>query len=137
MLQGSGFWERAKAPHSPAQASKGYAAGLSPEDFTLGCRRLLEGNSPAHPPKSAAKQGERALPAPFLCSRQVPRGNGYFWALPGAIKSPVGAGAAVPQEEVVLPSTSRHKHPERWEPKSIFKQQPKGQECQNPPQERP
>lgn len=132
MLQGSGFWEHAKAPHSSALASKGYASGLSPEDFTLGCRRLLEGNSPAHPLKSAPKQGERALPAPFLHSRQIPHGNGYFWALPGAIKSPVGAGAAVPQEEVVLPSASRHKQPERWEPKTISKQQPKGWECQKP-----
>lgn len=45
-------------------------------------------------------------------SRQIPRGNGYFWASPRAIKSPVGAGTAVPQQEVMLPSPSRHKHPE-------------------------
>lgn len=69
MPQGSGFWERAKkntpAPHGSAPASKGYTAGLSPGDFTLGCRRLSEGNGPARPLKSASKQGERALPAPF------------------------------------------------------------------------
>ena len=39
----------------------------------------------------------------------------------------MGASAAVPQEEVAFPSASQHKHPERWEPKSIFKIQPRVQ----------
>lgn len=61
MLQGCGFWEDPKksslAPWGSALASKGYTAGLSLGDFTLGCRRLLEGNGPAHPLKSAPEQG--------------------------------------------------------------------------------
>lgn len=67
-----------------------------------------------------------------MSSRLIPHGNGYFWASPGAIKSPVGASTAVPQEEVMLPSPSWHKHPKQRKPKSIFKQQPRGQQCQKP-----
>lgn len=116
MLQGSGFWEDPKrsslAPRGSALASKGYTAGLSPGDFTLGCRRLLEGNSPAHPLNPAWEQGESPASIIPARSRQIPRGNGYFWASPRAIKSPVGAGTAVPQQEAMLPNPSRHKHPE-------------------------
>lgn len=82
--------------------------GLSP----LGCWRLLEGNSPAHPLNPAWEQGESPASIIPARSRQIPRGNGYFWASPRAIKSPVGAGTAAPQQEAMLPNPSRHKHSE-------------------------
>lgn len=130
MPQGSGFWVHTnkppRVPGSSAPASKGYTAGLGPRDFTLGCRRLLEGNGPARPLKSASKWDERALAALFpRALGSSPAGMGISGFLPELLKAPW-----VPQGEVVLPSASRHKHPERWEPESISKHQPRGQKCQ-------
>lgn len=97
-----------KAPCGSALASKGYTAGLSPGDFTLGWKGMVQ-------PILLNRHGSRGeSPASTIAvsSQQSPRRNGYFWASPRAIKSPVGAGTAVLQQQVMLPSPSRHKHPE-------------------------
>lgn len=93
MLQGSGFGARAMkttpAPGGSALASKGYTAGLSPGDFTLGCQWLLEGNGPARPLKSAWKQGEESPASPVpASSRLIPRGKGISGLRPELLKAP-------------------------------------------------
>lgn len=68
---------------------QGLHGRAQPGDFTLGCRRLLEGNGPAHPLKSASEQGERALPASFLRALgRSPAGTGISGLLPELLKAP-------------------------------------------------
>lgn len=76
------------APHSSAPARKGYTTTLSPGNFTLGCRWLVEGNGPVRSLKSALKQGERTLPAPFPQTlSSSPAGTGISGLCPELLKA--------------------------------------------------
>lgn len=83
--------------------------GSAPGTSCLAARGCWKGMVQAILLNRHGSRGESPASIIPASSRLIPRGNGYFWASPRAIKSPVGAGTAVPQQEVMLPSPSRHK----------------------------
>lgn len=117
MLQGSGFfWSIQRKPAS-LHVALPWAARVTWPGSAWGLHAWLPaaaGREWSSPSSQIGIGAGGESPASIIpaSSRQIPRGNGYFWASPRAIKSPVGAGTAVPQQEVMLPSPSRHKHPE-------------------------